>query len=87
MARQPAASAQIVIGIVAVKFLVLLVIGRWFQLRTSELFLFAFALAQGGEFAFVLLSFATSEAVLTAEIANLLIASVALSMAAAPFCW
>ena len=84
MARQPLVIAQIVIVLVAVKFLVLLALGRWFRLQTSDLFLFAFALAQGGEFAFVLLSFATSEAVLTTEIANLLVASVALSMAVTP---
>jgi monovalent cation:proton antiporter-2 (CPA2) family protein len=84
MARQPVAIAGIVVAIVALKFLVLLALGRWFKLRLSDSFLFAFALAQGGEFAFVLLSFATREGVLPPETANLLIASVALSMAAAP---
>jgi voltage-gated potassium channel Kch len=46
--------------------------------------LFAFALAQGGEFAFLLFSFAIRHAVFSVEIANLLLASVALSMAVAP---
>src|SRR3954464_10921477 len=46
--------------------------------------LFAFALAQGGEFAFVLFSFAAQSDVLPPDIANLLVASVALSMASAP---
>lgn len=84
MARQPAAIAQIVFGLIALKFLVLLALGRGFRLRASDAFLFASALAQGGEFAFVLLSFATAEAVLSPEAASLLIAAVALSMAAAP---
>jgi voltage-gated potassium channel Kch len=56
-----------------------------FRLKAADGFLLAFALAQGGEFAFVLFSFATQNAVLPAEIANLLVASVALSMAVAPF--
>ncbi len=62
----------------------LLALGRAFRLKAGEGMLFAFALAQGGEFAFVLFSFATQHAVLPPEVANLLVASVALSMAVAP---
>jgi voltage-gated potassium channel Kch len=47
--------------------------------------LFALALAQGGEFCFVLLSFAAGTGVLASETANLLVATVALSMALTPF--
>jgi monovalent cation:proton antiporter-2 (CPA2) family protein len=84
IAQRPGTIAAIVAGLIALKFLVLLSLGRLFQLRAAEGMLFAFALAQGGEFAFVLFSFATQNAVLPVEIANLLVASVALSMAAAP---
>jgi monovalent cation:proton antiporter-2 (CPA2) family protein len=84
IARQPAVIALIVIGLLALKFTVLLALSRPFGLKRGEGFLLAFALAQGGEFAFVLFAFATQNAVLPAEIANLLVASVALSMAAAP---
>ena len=84
IAQQPQLIALIVVGLLAIKFSVLLILSRWFRLKAAEGFLLAFALAQGGEFAFVLFSFATQNAVLPAEIANLLIASVALSMAAAP---
>src|SRR6185436_8150439 len=59
MARQPGLIALIVAGLIALKFAVLFVLGRNFRLHWSEAFLFAFALAQGGEFAFVLFSFAT----------------------------
>ena len=45
---------------------------------------FAFSLAQGGEFAFVLISFAAGLALLAPEQTGLLVAVVALSMAAAP---
>lgn len=84
MARQPGVIALIVAGLVVLKFAVLFILGRRFQLKTSDSFLFSFALAQGGEFAFVLFSFATQQAVLTSATANLLTAAVALSMAAAP---
>ncbi|HSP46433.1 MAG TPA: monovalent cation:proton antiporter-2 (CPA2) family protein [Chthoniobacterales bacterium] len=84
IAGRPGTIAAIVAALLALKFLVLLGLGRLFQLRAPEGMLLAFALAQGGEFAFVLFSFATQNAVLPAEIANLLVASVALSMATAP---
>jgi monovalent cation:proton antiporter-2 (CPA2) family protein len=84
IARQPGTIALIVFGLLALKFGVLLSLSRLFKLKRAEGFLFAFALAQGGEFAFVLFSFATQNAVLPADVANLLVASVALSMAVAP---
>jgi monovalent cation:proton antiporter-2 (CPA2) family protein len=84
IAQGPGTIALIVAALLTLKFVVLLTLGRVFKLKAGEGMLFAFALAQGGEFAFVLFSFATQNAVLPAEIANLLVASVALSMAAAP---
>lgn len=84
IAQRPATIALLVLGLLTLKFLVLLALGRLFKLKAGDGILFAFALAQGGEFAFVLFSFATQNAVLPAGIANLLVASVALSMAAAP---
>ncbi len=75
----------LLIGIlVVVKFIVLVVIARLFRMPGSQGFLLSFALAQGGEFAFVLLSFATQHQVFPADTANLLIAVVALSMAVTP---
>jgi voltage-gated potassium channel Kch len=73
-----------VVGLLLLKFTVLLTLSRVFGLKRGEGFLLAFALAQGGEFAFVLFSFATQNAVLPIEIASLLVAAVALSMAVAP---
>lgn len=84
IARQPGTIALIVAGLLVLKFTVLLALSLPFGLKRAEGFLLAFALAQGGEFAFVLFAFATQNAVLPAEIANPLVASVALSMAAAP---
>ena len=82
--ENPQLVTQLVVGLVAVKLLVLAVVGRLFRLEWSQNFLFTFALAQGGEFAFVLFSFATQNGVLSPEIVNPLVATVALSMAATP---
>jgi monovalent cation:proton antiporter-2 (CPA2) family protein len=82
--QRPGTIAALVAALLGLKFLVLLGLSRLFRLRAGEGMLFAFVMAQGGEFAFVLFSFATGNGVLPAETANLLIAAVALSMAAAP---
>ncbi|PYJ11670.1 MAG: potassium transporter [Verrucomicrobia bacterium] len=84
IARQPGAIVLIVGGLLLLKFIVLLLLSRVFRLKAGEGFLLAFALAQGGEFAFVLFAFATQSAVLPVEVASLLVAAVALSMAVAP---
>ena len=54
----PLLIAELVIGLMVVKFIVLVIIGKIFKMRLDNNLLFAFALAQGGEFAFVLFSFA-----------------------------
>jgi glutathione-regulated potassium-efflux system protein KefB len=81
---QPATIALLVVAVLALKFVVLLAVIRVSRLEPSQRYLFAFALAQGGEFAFVLCSFATQGGVLVAQMANLLGVTIALTMAAAP---
>ncbi|MBA2241717.1 MAG: cation:proton antiporter [Chthoniobacterales bacterium] len=81
---QPGTIASLVLAVLALKFVVLLAVSRISRLEPTQRYLFAFALAQGGEFAFVLCSFAIQNGVLTAEMANVLVATVALTMAAAP---
>jgi monovalent cation:proton antiporter-2 (CPA2) family protein len=82
---QPLVVVGLVFGLLIVKFLVLLGIGKITNLEKSQNFTFAFALAQGGEFAFVLTSFAVQNQVLDQQIGNLLVATVALSMVMSPF--
>ena len=84
IAGRPTTVALMVVALLALKFAVLLLVSRYSRLEPTQRYLFAFALAQGGEFAFVLCAFATQNGVLTPDIANLLIATVALTMAAAP---
>ena len=75
---------SLLFGLIALKFIVLLVLGKFFNLNRTENFLFAFALAQGGEFAFVLFSFAAGNNVLPVQITQVLILVVALSMLLTP---
>jgi monovalent cation:proton antiporter-2 (CPA2) family protein len=85
LAEAPVRVAGMVAALVAVKFAVLLAIGRFARMGLDQNLMFAFALAQGGEFAFVLFSFATRAGVLEPATAALLVAVVALSMALTPF--
>ena len=82
--QQPLLILGLVLGLAIVKLAVLFGLGRFFKIELSQSLLFAFALAQGGEFAFVLFSFATQNNVLPPEIANPLVVVVALSMALTP---
>jgi Kef-type K+ transport system membrane component KefB/voltage-gated potassium channel Kch len=81
---QPGLILVLLVVLVAVKFFLLLGLGRFFRMPLSENFVFSFSLAQGGEFAFVLFSFAIQNRVLTTEVANPLVLAVALSMVATP---
>jgi voltage-gated potassium channel Kch len=76
--------ASLVAGLFALKFIVLLILGRSFRMGFDQNLVFAFALAEGGEFAFVLFSFAAQNGVINGELSNLLVAVVALSMPLAP---
>ena len=74
----------LVIGLIAVKFVVLLALSKFFKMSFNSGMLFAFALAQGGEFAFVLFSFATQNFVISTTLTNPLIVVVALTMLITP---
>ena len=71
-------------ALVALKVAVLYLIARFAGIPPSQRGLFSFTLAQGGEFGFVLFSFAVSVGAMQAHIANQLILVVALSMAITP---
>ncbi|REJ79433.1 MAG: potassium transporter [Acidobacteria bacterium] len=71
-------------SLMAVKFLILFSIGRFFNLLIGQNFLFAFALAQAGEFAFVIFSFAAQLGIASDQVLGLGISVVALSMTVTP---
>jgi monovalent cation:proton antiporter-2 (CPA2) family protein len=82
---QPLLIVSLVVTLLLVKFLLLICIGKLAGLERSQNFTFAFALAQGGEFAFVLTSFAVQNQVIDQNVGSLLVATVALSMVMSPF--
>jgi glutathione-regulated potassium-efflux system ancillary protein KefC len=76
--------ALLVGSFLLVKALVLRLIGRFLGVAAPQRWLFAFLLAQGGEFAFVVFEVAAASGVLDRERQALLTLVVALSMAATP---
>jgi monovalent cation:proton antiporter-2 (CPA2) family protein len=70
--------------LILVKFVVLLFLGKLFRMRTGQEILFSFALAQTGEFAFVLISFSSQNAILPEAVSGIMLIVVALSMLVTP---
>ncbi len=84
VADQPFLVLGLVVALIVSKFLVLLVLGKLFRLNLADNLMFAFLLAQGGEFAFLLFSFATQNRVITSDVSNLLVVVVVLTMMLTP---
>lgn len=76
--------AMLVVALIAVKAAVLYALARAFKIHQSQQLLFTLALAQGGEFAFVLLTMTNSLQILTPEQSSLTTLVVAISMLVAP---
>ncbi|MDC7218772.1 MAG: monovalent cation:proton antiporter-2 (CPA2) family protein [Spirochaetales bacterium] len=76
--------ASLTAALLLTKALILFITGKLFKMPNREVSLFSIALAQGGEFAFVLFQFARSEKVLPPETIEILISAVAISMFLAP---
>ncbi|MCU0376320.1 MAG: monovalent cation:proton antiporter-2 (CPA2) family protein [Chitinophagaceae bacterium] len=84
IAEQPLLIAGLVLGLMLLKALILLVLGKVFNLNIDQNLLFSIALCQMGEFGFVLFAFAAGGGILPQHVVNILIAVVALSMALTP---
>lgn len=74
----------ITLCVIVAKGLILLLLGKMFRLKRLDQKLFALALAQAGEFGFVLLSLVESNGVMPSHIAKQLLLTVALSMLFTP---
>ncbi|EAV45559.1 putative TrkA family protein [Stappia aggregata IAM 12614] len=72
------------LGLIAVKFVVLFLLGALFRLQGPDLWLFALGLAQAGEFAFVLFGFASGSGVLEPALIQTMTLVVAVSMLLTP---
>lgn len=84
MARAPLTVLGLTVGLIAIKAAVLLVIGIAFRLRGQDRWLFSLALAQGGEFGFVIISFARSEGALSLAHGQMALLIISLSMLLTP---
>jgi voltage-gated potassium channel Kch len=84
IADQPGQIAMLVLVVMAVKTLIMLGIGKFFKLDIDQNLLFGLGLAQIGEFAFVLLSFASQLGLLDTQISGLIMAATAISMTISP---
>lgn len=73
-----------VIIVLIVKFAVLLGIGKFFKLSNDQNFLYAFALSQVGEFAFILLNYSAKLYLLDAEMISQMMAVTAITMCITP---
>ncbi len=76
--------AALVLGLLTIKWLILLTIGFCFRIEKRSRYLLATSLAQGGEFAFVLFQFAKTHGVLSGQVIDPLISAVAISMFLTP---
>ena len=84
MTTQPVVVIGLALGLVMVKAAVLFGLGRFSAMEHAAARRFAIYLSQGGEFAFVLLTLATTQQLMNNDIADLLAMVVTLSMAMTP---
>ncbi len=85
LAQQPLIIAAIVAGLIVIKFIVLYAIGRVAGTAAPSARRLGLALAQGGEFAFVLFGSAAGAGIFTSPVSQLLVVAVTVSMLIAPF--
>ncbi|MCP8900083.1 monovalent cation:proton antiporter-2 (CPA2) family protein [Gilvimarinus xylanilyticus] len=81
---KPVVMGLSVVGLVAAKLLVLMLLAAIFKMGKWRGLLFSLALAQGGEFAFVIVAAANANQVFSPEVGDLVILVVALSMLLTP---
>jgi len=82
--QAPLVFAALLLGLIAIKGVLIFGLGLAFGLRGNQALRAALLLAQGGEFAFVLIGIAGSGGVVPAEVAPLVFALAAVSMALTP---
>lgn len=84
LAAEPLLLTVIVLGLVALKAIILYGLGRWWGMSGTAARRFGLVISQGGEFAFVLFAAGVAERVMDQPLANLLTLAVTLSMALTP---
>lgn len=81
---KPLMISGLVAAVMTVKFVVLLATGKIFRISLNQNFLFAFALSQVGEFAFILLSFSGQLNILSRDWMDIMMAVTAITMTITP---
>ena len=81
---KPFLISGLVAGIMLIKFIILLATGKIFKVASDQNLLFAFALSQVGEFAFVLLSFSNQLNIIDREWMDIMMAVTAITMTITP---
>ncbi|GER59534.1 cation:proton antiporter domain-containing protein [Patiriisocius marinus] len=84
IAKSPFTVGGLLIAIIALKAIVLYITGRIFKLKLDQKLLLTFSLAQIGEFAFVLLSFAFQLNLLAQDDMDIMLVITALTMSITP---
>lgn len=74
----------LVVSLMALKTIILLILGKTFRISIEQNILFGMALSQIGEFGFVLLAFTQQNNILSPRMVSIMTAVVALSMALTP---
>ncbi|WP_455204382.1 glutathione-regulated potassium-efflux system protein KefC [Kaarinaea lacus] len=82
--KQPLLVLSLVVALVAIKLVILMLLGKVFSIPLSQNYLFGFLLCQGGEFAFVLFGVASNFNVVQPEVVAVLTVVVAISMMCTP---
>ncbi|WP_294239269.1 monovalent cation:proton antiporter-2 (CPA2) family protein [uncultured Chryseobacterium sp.] len=85
IAEDPLFIFSTVFAVLAVKFVVLYMIGKFFKIDTPQSLFYAFALSQVGEFAFVLINYASNLYLLSSELNAQMMAVTAITMCITPF--
>ena len=82
--RDPALILGLTLGLIGLKFAVLMGLGLAFKLKGRHKWLFALGLAQAGEFGFLIVSFASKQAILPPPVAQITLLIISLSMLLTP---
>ena len=82
--ERPSLILGLTLGLIAIKAVILLVLGLVFRLRGRHLWLFALGMAQAGEFGFVITSFARQQLILSEDQSELVSLVISLSMLLTP---
>jgi len=85
IAQDPLFIFSTVFAVLIIKFMVLFAIGKFFRIDTPQSLFYAFALSQVGEFAFVLINYASSLYLVSPELNAQMMAVTAITMCITPF--